>query len=239
MRWQRHHIEIQESILTVLCQPQYTDLCYQSVVEVRKELERYISRYPDFKTSFHPLSYGCDAPPVVRRMCRAAENVGVGPMAAVAGAVAEIVLERLLDAGVEEAVVDNGGDIVLKIKAPITIGIYMGQAGTEDFGFLVEPQVSPLSVCTSSGTIGHSKSFGCADAAVVFSENACLADAAATALGNRIQNEADLESAVEMFSNIPAVTGVLAAINGKIALFGRLPRIVKVKIDDELITRGQ
>ncbi len=239
MRWHRHHVEIQESILTVLCQPQYRDVIHSAVREVRKDIKNAIYRIPDFQRSFQPLTCEQDASPVIKRMCLAAGYTNVGPMAAVAGAVAEYVLYRLLEAGATEAVVDNGGDIALKIKAPVTIGIFTGRFGPHDFGFLVQPQAAPLSICTSSGVVGHSKSFGRADAAVVLSHNACLADAAATALGNKIRYLSDLNNAFDLFADKPAISGAVVFLNGKIALFGRLPKIVKVKINNELITRGR
>ncbi len=122
-------------------------------------------------------------------MAAAAQTAGVGPMAAVAGAIAECVGRELLEFS-PEVIVENGGDIFLKVSHRRTVGIFAGDSPlTGRIGIQIEARDTPLGVCTSSGTVGHSLSFGRADAVVVLAPAAALADAAATAIGNRVSRK--------------------------------------------------
>jgi ApbE superfamily uncharacterized protein (UPF0280 family) len=145
----------------------------------------------------------------------------------------------VLSAGALEAVVDNGGDIALKILDPVRVGIYTGKVGPDHFAFEFEPQLDSFAICTSSGTVGPSISFGRADAVVVIAADAPLADAAATALGNRIKTERDLAGAFDIFDCMDSLSGALAVVGHRFALWGDLPKISKAHIDEELITRGK
>jgi ApbE superfamily uncharacterized protein (UPF0280 family) len=237
-RWQRFHIEIEESILTVLCDAVYQEVGFRAVREARIQIQDYITEHTDYASSFEPLQPSKGAPDIVNKMCRAANMVGVGPMAAVAGTIAESTLHAILAAGAEEAVVDNGGDIVLQTVDPIRVGLFAGAKGIDHLAFEIGPQNEILAICTSSGTIGHSFSYGRADAAVVLSRDAAVADAAATALGNQIKNDRDLESAFDIFNDNNALMGALAILGDKIALWGELPKIVRANVNEELITQG-
>jgi ApbE superfamily uncharacterized protein (UPF0280 family) len=142
-------------------------------------------------------------------MAQAARLANVGPMAAVAGAVAEMVGERLLQWS-SEVIVENGGDIFLMIRGMRKIGIYAGESAfTGKLAIEVEPGQTPLGVCTSSGKVGPSLSLGMADAAVVLAPSAALADAAATAIGNRVRSAEDIEAALDFGQSIKGVTGII------------------------------
>jgi len=180
-----------------------------AVSALRRELDAYIMRQPDFLTSLSPIEPLPDAPDVVAAMCRAGKAAGVGPMAAVAGAFAAHVGQVLLQFS-PRVVVENGGDIWMKTGGPSTVAVYAGSSPLSMKLGIVVDATRPVSVCTSSGTVGPSLSFGKADAAVVVSRDACLADACATRLGNEIKTEQDIAAAVELICNIPGVIGALA-----------------------------
>jgi ApbE superfamily uncharacterized protein (UPF0280 family) len=180
-----------------------------AINEVRGPLERYILEHPIFLHSLEPLPVEQSAPEIVQRMAQAARLANVGPMAAVAGAVAEMVGEKLLEWSAE-VIVENGGDIFLKVGGRRMIGIYAGaSAFTGKLAIEVEPGRTPLGVCTSSGKVGPSLSLGLADAVVVLAPSAALADAAATAVGNRVRSADDIEAALAFGQSIPGVTGIV------------------------------
>jgi ApbE superfamily uncharacterized protein (UPF0280 family) len=180
-----------------------------AINEVRGPLERYIREHPIFLHSLEPLPVEEDAPEIVQRMAQAARLANVGPMAAVAGAVAEMVGERLLQSS-SEVIVENGGDIFLKISKKRRIGIYAGGSSfTGKLVIEVNPGQTPLGICTSSGSVGPSLSLGLADAAVVLAPSAALADAAATAVGNRVRSAEDIEAALEFGQSIRGVIAIV------------------------------
>ncbi|MCA1989441.1 MAG: hypothetical protein LDL07_09915, partial [Desulfarculus sp.] len=80
----------------------------------------------------------------------------------------------------------------------------------------------PLAVCTSSGTVGHSLSLGRADAATILAKDAALADAAATALGNRVRTAADLATALDWAQGVPGVLGALVIKGSQLAAWGEV-----------------
>ncbi|GAG99136.1 unnamed protein product, partial [marine sediment metagenome] len=97
------------------------------VLKYRDMLEGYIERHPSFLTSLEPVAIGDDAPHIVTEMAESARKVGIGPMASVAGAIAEFVGSQLL-ASSPEIIVENGGDIYLKSFGERLIGIYAGKS---------------------------------------------------------------------------------------------------------------
>ena len=150
-------------------------------------------------------------------------------MAAVAGAMAQWAAKAALAAGAEEAIVDNGGDIYLKAIEPVIIALGTGTAKLADrLAFHVEPQDTPLAICSSSGKMGHSMSLGQCDLATIAAKDAALADAAATQAANLVQTPDDVDAALERISAIPGVEGVLIVKDDRIGLAGHLPRLVKV-----------
>jgi ApbE superfamily uncharacterized protein (UPF0280 family) len=153
-------------------------------------------------------------------MIEAGRQTGVGPMAAVAGAVAEYVGRELLTFS-PEIIVENGGDIFLKILRQRTVGIYAGDSPlTGKIGLEINPRETPLGVCTSSGTVGHSLSFGKADAAVIIAASATLADAAATAIGNRVNRPEDVAGAIQFGKGINGLKGIVIIIGESVGAWG-------------------
>ncbi len=192
------------------------------VWKCRRQLEKFIEKSPVFQTSLEPVEVPPGAPVIVREMAAAGKKAGVGPMAAVAGAIAECVGKELLDFS-PEIIVENGGDIFLKILRKRVVGIYAGGSPlTGKIGLEISPGDTPLGVCTSSGTVGHSLSFGKADAVVVMAASAALADAAATATGNRVKQASDIDKALEFAREIGGLRGVVIIIGSDIGAWGEL-----------------
>jgi len=192
------------------------------VSKYRDILERYIRRYPTFLTSLEPLPVDENAPHIVKAMSESANRVGVGPMASVAGAIAEFVGTELL-AFSPEIIVENGGDIYLKSLGKRLVGIYAGKSPlTGKIGLEITGADTPLGICTSSGTVGHSLSYGKADAVIVLSKSATLADAAATAIANLIKQPGDIPSGIELAKGIEGVLGVIIIKDDNTGLWGKV-----------------
>lgn len=199
------------------------------VVKHRAALERYIERHPLFLTSLRPVPAAGDAPRIVKEMCRAADIAGVGPMAAVAGAIAEFVGSELLPFS-PEIIIENGGDIYLKSTKERVVGVYAGRSPLSGrIGIVVSGEDTPLGVCTSSGTVGHSLSFGQADAVIVISPSTALADAAATAIGNRIAQSTDIPRGLEFARSISGLDGVLIIKDDDLGAWGKV-RICEMSV---------
>lgn len=197
----------------------------QRVLYYRTLLEQFIAREPEFRTTLQPYLLGTEVPALVLAMTRAGNRAGVGPMAAVAGAIAEYVGRDLLPQ-VKQVMVENGGDIYCHVTEEVTVGVYAGASPLSNrFTVAVAPQAEDFGVCTSSGTVGPSLSYGRADAAMIVSSSTILADAVATATGNRVQSVHDLAAALAWARQIPGISGVLLIKDDKVALWGQL-RIV-------------
>jgi ApbE superfamily uncharacterized protein (UPF0280 family) len=195
---------------------------FRLVLKYRDALERYIERHPSFLTSLEPIAVEDDAPRIVSEMAEAATKAGVGPMAAVAGAIAEFVGSQLL-AFSPEIIIENGGDIYLRSQKERLIGIYAGKSPlTGKIALEINGQDTPMGICTSSGTVGHSLSFGKADAAIVLSPSATLADAAATAIGNLIIQPSDIPAGIELAQSINGLKGVVIIKDDKMGLWGEV-----------------
>jgi len=192
----------------------------QLVEKHRRSLENYIVRNPAFLGSLRPLNIGDDAPQIARQMAVAAQAAGVGPMAAVAGAIAECVGRELLKFS-PEIIVENGGDIFLRSSQKIRVGIYAGTSPlTGTIGMEIRGQDEPCGICTSSGTVGHSLSLGKADAVVVTAPSAILADAAATAIANIVTRHADIPEGIALAQNISGLSGVVIIKGEHIGAWG-------------------
>jgi ApbE superfamily uncharacterized protein (UPF0280 family) len=215
-----------DAVLRISCDR--FDAVTQEVVRQRELLEHYITRHPEFRTSLEPIEVLGDAPAIACRMADAARVAGVGPMAAVAGAMARAAAEAGLAAGAEEAIVENGGDIFLVVTRPVTIGLYAGDAELRDrLAFRIDPERTPVAVCSSSGRMGHSVSLGACDLATVVARDASLADAAATRAANLVRCEADIAPALDTIAGLEAVDGVLIVKDAKLGFKGSLPELIR------------
>ena len=230
--------QVKETIVTVIGDEKYHGACLDSIRRSRESLECYILEDPFFKVTFDPYECSKDAPDIVRRMVEATVKVGVGPMAAVAGTIAGIAVEDMMRAGAAYAIVDNGGDIALVNDETVVVGIYAGQSPIKGLGLEIPPRKKILGICTSSATVGPSISLGNSDAALIVSEDVALADAAATALGNRIVDKGSLDTAFDFLKDVPEVAGAIGIIGDRMATCGQLPKIVRADVDYEKITKG-
>lgn len=190
------------------------------VLNKRQQLETYIHTHPDFLTTLQPYPEDPYAPTMVREMIEASREIGVGPMASVAGAIAQHVASGLLQ-WTEQVIVENGGDIFLKVNRPVTVSLLAGDSPLSGrIGIKIRTQQMPLGICSSSGTVGHSLSMGKADAVCILSSSAIMADGAATALGNRIKSRTDLKQIATWADQIKDIRGGLAIIGDKMATWG-------------------
>jgi hypothetical protein len=192
----------------------------EAVIKHRTPLEEYIAGHPIFRHSLEPYTAEEDAPDIVKAMARASSMVGVGPMAAVAGAIAEAVGRDLLVYS-PEVIVENGGDIFISVSQVILIGVYAGASKfTGKIALEIPPEQTPLGICTSSGTVGHSLSLGAADAVIVISHLAALADAAATAIGNKVVDSDDVDAAIEHVKMMPGLVGSVIIKGDRMGVWG-------------------
>ncbi len=216
------HIQIRQTDLWISARQDLSAVALQYAWTYRRFIEEYIRLRPEFLTSFSPLKEDPMAPPIIRDMLDAAQNAGVGPMAAVAGAIAQYVGKELLS-HTTDLIVENGGDIFLQTLEEVRVGIFAGESPlSHKFALRLKPERMPLGVCTSSGTVGHSISLGRADAVCVISSSAILADAAATAVANKVKSEHDIRKALDSGMEIEGVQGVVVILGDKVGLKGDL-----------------
>jgi len=192
------------------------------VFEARHHIESYIETHSEFLTALEPYPEDPFAPPLVKEMIEHSREVGVGPMASVAGAIAEYVGKRLLEKS-NQVIVENGGDLFMKADRPVTVSVFARPSPlSEKIGLVIPPRLMPVGVASSSATIGHSLSLGKADAGCVLSPSAALADAAATALCNRIQGPKDLKGIDGWAGSVKGILGVLVVLGDKLATWGQI-----------------
>lgn len=192
------------------------------VVKYRKIIEQYIAQHPDFLISLKPVETDAHAPNIILDMAIAAKKTGVGPMAAVAGAVAKFVGEELREY-TSDVIIENGGDIYICSTKDRVIGIFAGNSplsGT--IGLEIKAGETPCGICTSSGTVGHSLSFGKADAMTIIAASASLADAAATACANIVQTASDIPLALKLAGSTVGVTGAVAIKDAQLGVWGEI-----------------
>jgi len=213
-------VQWKETDLYIKARTNLAEKAREAVIRFRTQIEVYIRQTPVFKTSLEPLDPDPMAPPIIQDMLHSARTAGVGPMAAVAGAIAEYLGRDLLPFS-REVVVENGGDIFLTVEEPLVVGLFAGHSPyTNRIALRIHPEDTPCGLCTSSGTVGPSLSLGRADAATVWARSACLADAAATAIGNLVKGPGDVEYALERAKQIPGIKGVIIAIKERIGFWG-------------------
>lgn len=219
----RFRVRSGPSDLEVASADDCTERACRLLFRARRTVERRIERQPDFRTSLAPLPVAGGEPEPVASMLRAGREWDVGPMAAVAGAIAGFVGRGLSPE--EPLIVENGGDVYARGPGELLVGLYAGEGSPfgRSPGFVVDAS-GGVGVCTSSGRVGHSLSLGRADAVTVVADDPAFADAAATALANRIASSGDVERVVETASTHPSVRGALACCGGRLAFCGlRLP----------------
>lgn len=234
----REHFECRQTITTILADdPAHIAAAKAGMIAGRTDLESYIRADPFFGTSYAPVQVESDAPLIVQRMAAAAAEADVGPMAAVAAAVAWAGVESMTAAGAAFGLIDNGGDIVFTATdRPVRVGLYAGTAPVSGkYAFVLPPAPGIRAVCTSSATVGPSVSFGVADAVVVFSGEPTKADAWATGLCNELR---PTDEGIVMPKGT-SVDAVYAVIGAWTAAWGKVPEMVPAAVRYDMITKGE
>lgn len=204
-------------------QEEMKEISLLKVKELRTQMEEYLLCDPIFGKTFEPHRVEQNAPEIVKGMAEAAHRAEVGPMAAVAGAFSEAVGRHLMEHfDIQELVVENGGDIFLKINRNLLMSVYAGNSPlSEKIGIEIQASESPLGVCTSAGTVGPSVSFGKADAAMIVCRNTALADALATTFGNLVQKPEDVQEVTQQTERFPEILSAVIICQDKIGIRGK------------------
>ena len=195
---------------------------YALLVDLRRAMDAYLLMDPQYKAAMQPYDAGLEAPDILKEMSRVSHKTGIGPMSAVAGAVALKVAEFLKSKyGVKEVIVENGGDIYADATADMDIAVFAGQSPlSEKVGLHIPASAFPCGICTSSGTVGPSLSLGKADAMLIVCRDVLLADSYATAMANRIKTVNDLQPVIEQIQSIPDILAALAIKGDRLAVSG-------------------
>ncbi len=213
-------VVVKETDLFIHAKKDFTPVAVESVLKYRGYIESYIRQYPDFVKTLLPWVPPGPCHDVIGEMVQASEKAGVGPMAAVAGVIAEYV-GRDLVRYTDEIIVENGGDVFIHTRDPVTVGVYAGNSPLSlKVGIRVPPHAGPTSLCTSAGTFGHSLSMGKADAVCVKSGSCALSDAVATATGNRVRRKSDIHHAIAFGKKIEGVAGLLVIVEDAMGVWG-------------------
>ncbi len=210
----------------------YIELAKEELKERRKDLERFVRWHPYFAVTLeeYQIEKKNELPEIVLRMIESARKFCIGPMSAVAGTLAEFAVAAMRDAGATYAMVDNGGDVALVTDREVLVGVYAGESPfSNKIALKIPPTSSLLGICTSSGTVGHSISFGNADAATVVSNSASLSDAAATALCNSVTDVQSVKNAFHAIEHVDGIKGALVIYKDMLATWGEIPEITKIE----------
>ncbi len=215
-------VTIGETDLFLLAKRKLESETRDAIIRYRWQIEEYIRHHPEFRTSLRPVTSDPYAPKIVKEMLRASRLANVGPMASVAGAIAEFVGKDLIPFS-PEVICENGGDIFIATSKERVVGVFAGKSPLSlKVGLRIKPGDTPLAVCSSSGTVGHSMSFGKADAVCVLSRSASLADAAATSVGNLVEGRENIERGLDYGSKIRGIIGVLIIVGETLGVRGEL-----------------
>lgn len=214
----------------------------EAAFEARQQIERFVIRYPEFRYSLEPLRLRSNGwPKVIELMLRAGEIANVGPFAAVAGSISQIASDAALEAGARSVLVENGGDISIAGNREFRVGLYAGDSKISGkVGFLFRPKDLPAGVCTSSGTVGPSMSFGEADAVTVIADEASVADAAATSVANEVGGAdvgLSIARGLDRADEIPEVRGCLIVRAKGVGTTGKLPELIQLRIPKNFLSK--
>jgi ApbE superfamily uncharacterized protein (UPF0280 family) len=219
------HITIEETDLLILSR-NHPDLklIKQRIYSLRQDIKDYITKDGRFAVSLKPIAVELNAPPIIKLMAKAGKACNVGPMAAVAGGIAQLLAEDLKNHGYSELIIENGGDIFLtKQKKDRVIAVFAGESNFSGrLNLLLKPADTPCGICTSSATFGHSLSFGNADSVVILAKDAALADAVATATCNLVKSKKDLKKGINFARSILGVFGAAIILDNNLATWGKI-----------------
>lgn len=208
----------------------------QFIKNERKQLEKYIQKYPEFKLSLEKLINPNpeNNPEIINLMYKTSKEVKIGPMASVAGTISELSLNHLIKQNTKTSIIENGGDIALINDKKIICGIYSNnEILGNQIGFKLKPNKKPIGICTSSGKIGHSISFGNSEAVTIISNSASLSDGLATKIANEVKgntNQEAVENALDYSESYKDLfKGALIISGDSIGTIGKLPKLVQTE----------
>ena len=203
--------------------PDMPDFVLKKSKELRVIMDNYIAIHPEFLTSLIPIKPDSLSHPIIQAMINATIISGTGPMSAVAGAFAQFIGEAIIkEYNTQEIIVENGGDIYLSIKNDLEVGVFAGNSPLSNkMAIIVPASFSPLGLCTSSGTVGHSLSFGKADAAMIACKDAALADAFATRFGNEVKTPADIQAVIKLSEDFHEILSILLIADDQLGVRGK------------------
>jgi uncharacterized protein len=231
IKWYREHLNISDLIayeirnkqtdLWILTRKDYSQEIKKNLDFYRRELEKFIFDYPWFEKSFNPVEVKQDAHPLIKLMSECSFIANVGPMASVAGAIAEFIGLDFIKKYNEDIIIENGGDIFLYTTKERKIQIYTKNKFFKDkLNIKITELNTPIGICTSSGKFGHSISLGSSDTVTILSKSATLSDALATAVGNIVQTPNDINKALDYAKSINGVDGAIIICDDKIGIIG-------------------
>ena len=207
---------------------------FNELINQRNLIENYIKKDPFFLSTLKPHKVKKSAPKIVRLMALGSKTANVGPMASVAGAIAEFIAKKLIQKGAKTAIIENGGDIFAITNRDVIIGLFSGNNKiAEKLAFKLNKNNTPLAICSSSSLLGHSISFGKCDLATVFSKKSYIADAVATAAANRVTKIKDIQPTLNWAIKLKDVQGVIIIKDHKIGMIGDIPELLLSK-DEKL-----
>ena len=226
-RWHSFTVAYKETDLWIgIDQPSFQEsipeFTKSRIRALRECMEAYLKNDPNYATALVPYEAKPDAPAIFHEMSKVARQAGIGPMSAVAGAVSSLIAREIKEKyGVSEIIVENGGDIYADIQQDIDIAVFAGPSPlSEKVGLSIRADLSPLGICTSSGTVGPSLSFGKADAVMIICKNCALADTYATAFANEIQTADDITPCIEKIGKVEDILAAICIKDDKIGIHG-------------------
>ncbi|MDR1756956.1 MAG: UPF0280 family protein [Culturomica sp.] len=227
-RWRGFVVKQKESDLWIgvdksSFRPEMPAFCDSVIIALRKEMEAYLAKDPGYAEALVPYNAGKEAPEIFRQMSAVAQKSRIGPMSAVAGAVSFHVAQALKQQfPIREAVVENGGDIYADIREEMDVAVFAGASPlSEKVGLHIPASGTPLGICTSSGTVGPSLSFGLADAVMIVCKDVLLADSYATAFANFVRTPEDIQPVLERIKNTEEILGAILIKDDKMGVVGQ------------------
>jgi len=229
----KFQVKVKETDLLIFSEKNIKKEIEKEVIKQRKIIEDYISQHPEFHLSFSPIDVESKEE-IINLMSISSKLTKTGPMASVAGAISEIVGKKFLSIS-PQILIENGGDIFMNLKNEVKISIYAGNSPfSMKIGIKVKGENS-IGIATSSGTVGHSFSYGDADAVTVISKSSTFADGAATYFGNLIKGKIDKEIIEKEVDNFPFIEGILIIRKKELFIWGNIELIKFLKKEQHLV----
>jgi ApbE superfamily uncharacterized protein (UPF0280 family) len=249
MKIYKSHFLEKESDITIISESKIAiTKAKECLLNNRLILEKFVKKNDKFLTSFSPIKIKTDFE-IINLMSEASVICDVGPMAAVAGAFADLMLSDMKMEDKKDfipakvALVENGGEIAVDSEEVMKIALYAGLNELNlNIGFIIEKKICPIGIGTSSATIGHAISLGQADAVTIFARTATLADCAATRIANLVKGpdvEKSIKNGLDAVEDIEGIYGAFISRDNKIGQVGKLPKILKIEGDKKKILNNK